>query len=51
MSELIRVICGKGADLEFLKSNLNVSEAVALQYADPIHDMISKIHNEGHHFV
>lgn len=51
ITELIRVISGKGADLEFLKSNLNVNEAVALQYAEAIHDTVLKIQNDSHHFL
>ena len=51
IAELVRVISGKGADLEFLKSNLSVAEAVALQYADAIHDAVLKIQNDRHLFL
>ncbi|OHT06254.1 hypothetical protein TRFO_25737 [Tritrichomonas foetus] len=47
IEELLRVMNGKGADIDFLREHLSSPDAAILQYAKIIHEAISKVQKSG----
>ena len=47
IEELLRVMNGRGADIDFLRSNLTTPDASVLQYANTIHQAVLKAQNYG----